>query len=102
MIALVDASRTPGAAAIAADLTQRGYVVASTQTATQTFDESMLMPVETPSDGSNELLTVLGIGGFDTWTPTLIETSLAETVTDVVVIGTGGLPAMTPPPGTVP
>jgi len=103
VIALVDASGTPGtAAAIAADLTQRGYVVVSTQTATQTFDESMLMPVETPSDGSNELLTVLGIGGFDTWTPTLIETSLAETVTDVVVIGTGGLPAMTPPPGTVP
>lgn len=103
VIALVDASGTPGTAdAIAADLARRGYVVASTQPATQTFDESMLMPLESPSDGSSELLAVLGIGGFDTWTPALIESPLAETVTDVVVIGTGGLPASTPPPGTVP
>ncbi|MEQ8438555.1 MAG: hypothetical protein RIB65_13765 [Ilumatobacter fluminis] len=58
--------------------------------------------METPSDGSNELLAVLGIGGFDTWTPALIESPLAETVTDVVVIGTSGLPASIPPPRTVP
>lgn len=101
VLAIVDASATPGTAdAIAADLAARGYVVASVQTSLHTFTDSMVMPVATPSDDSRELLAVLGVGGFDTWTPTLIDGTLADTVTDVIVVGSNGLPALTPSAST--
>lgn len=55
----------------------------------------MLMPVASASDGSRVLLDVLGLGGFDTWTPSLIASSLPDNVTDVVVLGADGLWTMT-------
>jgi hypothetical protein len=55
----------------------------------------MLMPVDVPSDSSRQLLDVLGIGGFDTWTPSLIAGAIPETVTDVLVLGTDRLASNT-------
>lgn len=98
VIAIVDASDRPGAAdSVSADLQRRGYLVVSIEPSTQQFEQSMLMPVASASDGSRVLLDVLGLGGFDTWTPSLIASSLPDNVTDVVVLGADGLWTMTPP-----
>lgn len=40
---------------------------------------------------------MLGLGGFDTWTPSLVTNPIPDNVTDVVVLGADGLSTMTPP-----
>ncbi len=101
-IAIVDASGRPGAAdTLSANLQRRGYAVVAIEPSTRKFEQSMLMPIASPSD--SKLLDVLGIGGFDTWSPSLVASSLPDGVTDVVVLGADGLSTMTSPQvGSVP
>lgn len=63
----------------------------------QQFEQSMLMPVGGASDESGTLLDVLGLGGLDTWTPSLVVNPIPDHVTDVVVLGADGLSTMAHP-----
>lgn len=79
---------TPGqqadADALAEQLERNGISVNAIVESTQTFDESMLMPLGDAHPSSFSLMELLGIGGFDTWTPDLARTELPATITDVI------------------
>jgi hypothetical protein len=52
----------------------------------------MLMPLGESHPSSWVLLDLLGVGGFDTWTPGLTQTELPNTITDVIHLGPADQP----------
>lgn len=70
--------------ALAEQLEQHGIAVDASAESTRTFEQTMLMPLGDSHASSYVLSDLLGIGGFDTWTPELAQTELPDTITDVI------------------
>lgn len=92
-LALIDASGTPDKAqALANALGDRGIVVSLTAVSPITFEQTMLMPIGEASAWSYDLASLIGVGGFDSWTLSLLNEPLPATIADVIVLGTDGGP----------
>lgn len=84
-----DAGESAGpASAFADDLRRAGVQIAGIALATRTFDETMLMPVGGATPWTFAVAKLAGVGGFDGWTPGLLDGELPEGVTAVLVVGT--------------
>jgi len=80
--------RTSDADALVAALARAGVKVDAVIESTRSFEQSMLMPIGEFHESSFTLLWLLGIGGFDTWTPELAAAELPNSITDVIQLGT--------------
>jgi len=69
-------------------LASAGVSVDAVVESTRTFEQTMLMPIGEFHESSFVLLDLLGIGGFDTWTPELTQAELPASITDVIQLGT--------------
>ena len=56
--------------------------------ATRPVERTMVMPTGADVDAGYTMLSILGVGGFDSWTPDLIGGAVPDGVSVVVVIGT--------------
>jgi hypothetical protein len=56
--------------------------------ATRSVERTMVMPTGADADVGYTMLSILGVGGFDSWTPDLIGGAVPDGVSVVVVIGT--------------
>lgn len=87
---IVDAGTTDqshqAATARADELRNAGVDVADIVTATTAVEETMLMPIGETTPWTYAIADLAGIGGFDTWTPSLIAGPIPEGVTAVLVI----------------
>lgn len=76
------------------DLTSRlraeGDDIPDVASAPMTFEDTMLMPVSEPSAWTYVVAEVAGNGGFDTWTPSLLDGGLPGAVAAVLVVGEPG------------
>ena len=55
--------------------------------ATRPVERTMVMPIGADVDAGYIMLSILGVGGFDSWTPDLIGGAVPEGASVVVVIG---------------
>lgn len=84
-VVFVDAS---GGLDVASDLTARlGASPRFVLPGTRTVEQTMAMPTGADVSAAYEVIGRLGIGGFDTWTPDLIDGELPDGIAVVVVIG---------------
>ncbi|MAT04744.1 MAG: hypothetical protein CL424_06850, partial [Acidimicrobiaceae bacterium] len=88
---ILDATSTERGQAVVDDLARRlradGVDVSGISESTTTFGDTMLMPVSEPSAWTYAVAELAGIGGFDTWTPSLIDGGLPGDVDAVLVVG---------------
>jgi hypothetical protein len=81
--------------ALAEALRARGVSVELVAETTRSFEQTMLMLVSGESNPASFALDdLIGIGGFDTWTPNLATAPLPANVTDVIVLGQDGRPTL--------
>ncbi len=81
--------------ALAEALRAHGVIVELVADASRSFEQTMLMPVSGESNPASVALDdLIGIGGFDTWSADLATAPLPAAVTDVIVLGQDGLPAL--------
>lgn len=73
--------------AVVDDLRGAGVDVAGVAAATATFDDTMLMPIGDSTPWTFAVAKLSGVGGFDTWTPSLLDGDVPEGVTAVLVVG---------------
>jgi hypothetical protein len=55
--------------------------------ATRVVDETVVMPIGADSSDASRMIALLGMGGFDSWTPDLVAGTVPDGITTVVVIG---------------
>lgn len=88
---VLDASGSPGgrdrSAERIADLAAVGIDVIDGGQATRPLEESMLMPVTPSTRWTFAVAQLTGIGGFDSWSPELLDGSLPPDIDAVLVIG---------------
>ena len=81
--------------ALADALRGRGITVETLAESTRTPEQSMLMPISGESNPASYTVgKAIRIDGFDTWTPNLAQAPLPVTVTDVIILGNDGGPAL--------
>lgn len=81
-----------GRLGVAADLASRlGFAPRYLLPATRVVEQTMVMPTGADVSYAYDVLGVLGIGGFDSWTPDLIDGDLPDGIAAVVVVGTDWL-----------
>jgi hypothetical protein len=71
----------------AQDLRAAGIDIAGIVTAAAPVDETMLMPIGQSTPWIFAIAELAGIGGFDTWNPSLTTESIPDGVTAALVIG---------------
>ena len=69
--------------------------------ATCTVEQTMAMPTGADVSAAYEISGRLGIGGFDTWTPDLIDGELPDGIVVVIVIGEDWFDRTMPPQTTI-
>lgn len=88
---ILDATSTERGQAMVDDLARRlrrdGDDVSGIADSTTAFDDMMLIPVNEPSAWTYGVAKLAGIGGFDTWTPSLVDGDLPGDVDAVIVVG---------------
>ncbi len=67
-----------------------GVAVVGVRASTTPFDDTMLMPIAEPTAWTHAVAELAGVGGFDTWTPSLYEGGLPADVGAVLVVGDPG------------
>jgi hypothetical protein len=81
--------------ALAEALRARGVSVELVAETTRSFEQTMLMLVSGESNPASFALDdLIGIDGFDTWTPNLTTTPPPANVTDVIILGQDGRPTL--------
>ena len=84
-VLVVDASGgTPG---VLNDLAARGLTPHYELPATRTLEQTMVMPTGADVALAYQLLPIVGVGGFDTWDPTIIGGTMPDGIVAVLVIG---------------
>ncbi|MCB0968461.1 MAG: LytR C-terminal domain-containing protein [Ilumatobacter sp.] len=76
--------------AVAVALRADGVDVVNVADSTVTFEGTMLMPIAEPSAWTFAVAELAGVGGFDTWTPSLLDGALPPDVGAVLVVGEPG------------
>lgn len=71
----------------AGSLRDAGVDVAATLTSTRPLEQTMLMPIGTSTAWTFAVAELAGIGGFDTWTPDLVNAPVPDDVTAALMIG---------------
>ena len=94
-LVLVDASGDPALAAAFVDYLQaNGVAVMATVSATRQLEQTQLNPIVADSGDAEQLRSVVGIDGFDTFTPDLIGGPLPAGTNVVITLGTDGGPPL--------
>lgn len=89
-VLVVDASGIEGAVDEVSEMLARvnGYVDFVVVPGTRIVEQTMVMPASTDQALIDEVLGAIGVGGFDTWTPDLVDRDVPlDGVAVVVVIG---------------
>lgn len=93
-IAIINASGVAnGGVELETALRQRGFTV-TVLDSPNIVDETMLMPIGKSTVQSNDLLNLIGVGGFDTWSQSLVESPLPTGVLNAIVVGADGGPEL--------
>lgn len=88
---ILDATSADRGKAVVDDVARRlradGVDVSGIADSTTTFDDTMLMPVSEPSAWTYAVAELAEIGGFDTWSPSLLDRGLPGDIDAVLVVG---------------
>jgi hypothetical protein len=71
----------------AQDLRAAGVDIAGIVTATAPVEQTMLMPIGESTPWTFAIAELAGVGGFDTWAPSLVSDPIPDGITAALMIG---------------